>query len=238
MEMFDVLKILVESDLDGPQGNQFIQSLKNHYGLANITYVSASFPGYSLLDPLLVTTLSPAWLDHYRKEEYFPIDPVVNAGAYSLHALDWRTLPKRNKKVRGMFEEAESAGVGRNGLAIPVGDFSAGGLLSVSSYETDTAWSQWCCEYLKEIVMIALCIHQRACDLYIGEPPFDLNSITKREREVIAWSAEGKTVAEMAAVLGKSPETVRSHLESARIKLRARNRPHAVAKAVRAGLVR
>jgi DNA-binding CsgD family transcriptional regulator len=53
--------------------------------------------------------------------------------------------------------------------------------------------------------------------------------LTERECEVLAWIAEGKTNAEIAAILGLSPLTVKRHVEDILAKLKAPNRSAAVA---------
>ena len=61
--------------------------------------------------------------------------------------------------------------------------------------------------------------------------------LTPREREVLAWSAEGKSAAEIAEILGIGKRTVDGHADNAIRKLGASNRTHAVALAIRLGLV-
>lgn len=61
--------------------------------------------------------------------------------------------------------------------------------------------------------------------------------LTARERECLAWSAEGKTAWETGVILGISDQTVISHLRNAQRKMRAANRVQAVAMAIRAGLL-
>jgi DNA-binding CsgD family transcriptional regulator len=51
-----------------------------------------------------------------------------------------------------------------------------------------------------------------------------LPSLTRREAEVIAWVAEGKTNAEIATILGIGPRTVQHHLERIYQKLGVENR--------------
>jgi DNA-binding CsgD family transcriptional regulator len=63
------------------------------------------------------------------------------------------------------------------------------------------------------------------------------HAITKREIEALEWAGEGKKPMEIASLMRISLEAVKAHLDSARYKLRALNRPHAVAKALRAGLI-
>lgn len=63
-----------------------------------------------------------------------------------------------------------------------------------------------------------------------GEP-----SLTDREREVLTMLALGETNQTIASELHLSPETVRNYTRSARAKLGARSRSHAIAIAVRHG---
>lgn len=57
--------------------------------------------------------------------------------------------------------------------------------------------------------------------------------LTDREREVLGWVAQGKTTREIAAMLNIAPRTVDEHAKSAGRKLKALNRTHAVAIALR-----
>jgi len=62
-------------------------------------------------------------------------------------------------------------------------------------------------------------------------------SITERERECLDWTAKGKTAQETADILGVSVHTVVAHLKSVGNKLGTQNRTHAVAEALRLGLI-
>jgi LuxR family transcriptional regulator, quorum-sensing system regulator SinR len=74
--------------------------------------------------------------------------------------------------------------------------------------------------------------------MHVKDEVIDLNTITRREIEALSWSAEGKTIEDIAVLMKIAQETVKAHLDSARHKLGALNRIHAVAKAIRAGLIR
>ncbi len=58
----------------------------------------------------------------------------------------------------------------------------------------------------------------------------EFRPLTKREGECLHWVGEGKTDVEIGIILDLSPATVRSYVESARVKLGARNRVEAVAR--------
>ena len=59
--------------------------------------------------------------------------------------------------------------------------------------------------------------------------------LTDREREVLTLLALGETNKTIAEKLHISPETVRAHTRSARLRLGARSRSHAIALALRSG---
>lgn len=63
------------------------------------------------------------------------------------------------------------------------------------------------------------------------------NDLTKRELNCLSWIADGKTNGEIARSLGLSEHVVVLYLASAIGKLGAANRTHAVAKAIRLGLL-
>jgi len=65
----------------------------------------------------------------------------------------------------------------------------------------------------------------------------DLTGLTSREREVMAWVAEGHSNDEIAEKLFVSPLTVRTHVHRAMTKLGARDRAQLVVMAYQSGLV-
>ncbi|MEU5890447.1 response regulator transcription factor [Streptomyces sp. NPDC047461] len=67
--------------------------------------------------------------------------------------------------------------------------------------------------------------------------PGDLAALTAREREVMAWVAEGHSNEEIAEKLFVSPLTVRTHVHRAMTKLDARDRAQLVVIAYQSGLV-
>ena len=67
--------------------------------------------------------------------------------------------------------------------------------------------------------------------------PVDLPALTRREFECIGWCADGKSYWETAVILGISERTVSFHMEAVRGKLKAATNAHAVAMAMRLGLL-
>jgi DNA-binding NarL/FixJ family response regulator len=67
-------------------------------------------------------------------------------------------------------------------------------------------------------------------------PQVAWDSLTAREREMVAWVATGRSNDEIARELVLSPDTVRTHVSRAMVKLAARDRAQLVVFAVQEGL--
>ncbi len=88
--------------------------------------------------------------------------------------------------------------------------------------------------------LVARAVSRQAQTLVILEerhrwiPPDALRSLglTRRETEVLAWVAEGKTSAEIASILGTGPRAVEKHLEHIYPKLGVETRTAAAARAL------
>jgi DNA-binding NarL/FixJ family response regulator len=62
-------------------------------------------------------------------------------------------------------------------------------------------------------------------------------TLTKRQRQILQLIADGHSTARVANALGLSEETVRTHTKAILSRLDARDRAHAVATALRSGLI-
>ena len=71
----------------------------------------------------------------------------------------------------------------------------------------------------------------------MGAADVDDVHLTGREREVLTLLAQGLYLDEIARRLGIGSETVRTHVRKASDRLGAANRTHAVAIAIRRGLI-
>jgi DNA-binding CsgD family transcriptional regulator len=219
---------------------QVIRKILRAYGLRNAVYYCPTMRGRALDDPFIVLTYQQEWVSHYMRSNYLAVDPVVSTGARSLLPVDWSSLDRSNRKVVKMFNESREAGVGVQGLTIPIRGAENGvwALFSVTSNETDLEWTRRRREIIADLVLIANFLHQKAYELHQPGEVIDLNAVTRREAEALTWTAEGKSVADIAILMRISAETVKAHLDSARYKLGALNRVHAVAKAIRHGIIR
>ena len=70
----------------------------------------------------------------------------------------------------------------------------------------------------------------------LSSPHPQLARLTEREREMVAWVATGRSNQEIAELLVVSPDTVRTHVSRAMVKLHARDRAQLVVFAIQSGL--
>ncbi|WP_296598539.1 helix-turn-helix transcriptional regulator [Phenylobacterium sp.] len=85
--------------------------------------------------------------------------------------------------------------------------------------------------------MAGLMLTERLIGFALENPADDEVRLTERERDTLAWVAEGKSDWEISVILGLSETTVRFHVDNARRKLGAVNRAQAVARLVAARLL-
>jgi len=90
---------------------------------------------------------------------------------------------------------------------------------------------------IEAIQLGALMLTERL--MMLGDPPEPTEpepaALTPRERDAIAWVAQGKSDWEISVILGVSEATARWHVDNARRKLGAVNRAQAVARMAAAG---
>ncbi len=72
----------------------------------------------------------------------------------------------------------------------------------------------------------------------LSRPGYTPTELTEREREILRYIARGLSNKEIAAVVGLSENTVKTHVRKILTKLNARSRAEAAAYAVQAGLLR
>lgn len=241
LDTFDLAEILGFDDARSDQSlESFTAKIRDHYNLKNSIYVCPTFRPTEAALPFFLTNYDQRWITHYTKENYQQIDPTFQIAIRSVVARDWSLLPRSTPKVARFFDDARDAGIGPHGITIPVHGPTTGtvGIFTVSSDDSDAEWLGRRHSLVRDMVHVAHYLHQRACNQHADGPTIDLNVITKREIQALEFTAEGKTIAQISASMRISPETVKTHLDSARFKLKALNRVHAVARAIRSGLIR
>lgn len=203
---------------------------KERYGLNHLVYIGVSIPKLTLDEPYIAVTYPQEWIEHYKKERFVEVDPVLNQGLKSILPMDWQQLERTPRKVKQLFDDAEDFKIGRQGVSIPIrgrhGDLA---LLSLTSDLSASEWQSFKRAYMRDFQVLAVHIHQcvlRANDAEIEETP-----LSRRELECLYWAACGKTADEIALILKLTQRGVRFHLSNVIFKLNVVNVAQAAAKA-------
>ena len=185
-----------------------------------------------------IATYPKLWVERYKAQNYHRIDPVVPHAMRQILPLDWRDLPSLGSEAVHFFGDARDHGVQRQGLSIPIrgarGDLA---LFSVNADFNDRDWEGFKQRNIREFLLVAFYFHQQVMSLEGSVTATQIRQLSQRERDMLWWTAEGKTTKEIALILGLSDRTVRFYIENAMTKLRCHSKAQMIAKAMRLGLL-
>lgn len=211
-----------------------IVQLRDLYDVDHIVYHSVNRAG----EQYAALTYEHEWVDRYIEKDYARIDPVVQGCYQRFHPVDWKRLDWTSKQARGFMGEAADAGVGNQGLSVPIrgpnGQFA---LFTASSRASDATWEKYSESNVGDLILIAHFINQKALEIDNGTDVQRTASLSPREVDTLSLLAMGYSRAQAADSLSISEHTLRVYIEAARFKLGAQNTTHAVAKAITFGLI-
>ncbi len=234
-----MLELLKDKD-DKPKS--MIEAIREVYGFKNVAYLGLNLPNKLTENgPLVLTTYSLEWIEHYKDRNFVDFDPVLYQSLKSILPSDWQEFNQSEKRVRDLFNEARLFGIGRQGLSLPIrGPRGELALFSITSDDDLKNWLILKNECMGELQILANHLHTQITGVDNSSiRHFDqVPRLSKREIEVLTWAAAGKTVADIAIILSISAHTVRTYLEMSRARLNAINTTHAVARALSLDLIR
>ncbi len=235
---FETALASVEKATDVPGLQRAVLGLLEPYGLRHAVYHALRIPQAGVSQKVIAFTYPADWVSYYVSRRLFTIDPVVRAGERSILPVDWATLDKSPPPVRRLFDEAAEAGLGKQGLTIPIrGPHGDHAIFTVTSDVPDCDWRATKSAYVRDMQLIGNYIHARVVELHLAAPLTTRPGLSGRETEVLQWAAAGKTIDDTATILGLSSSAVRTYLDSARHKLDCLTKPQAVARATQLGLI-
>ncbi len=183
-------------------------------------------------------TYDLSWVQRYIDMKYFRIDPVVTESLKRFHPVDWRHLDWTGAPQRRLMEEALQAGVGKQGISIPIRAVNGmTALFSVTSFMDDREWDDFLRTHNRDLLLAAHSIHQKVMDVMDEAPDILGAELSPRERDALTLLASGQSRAEASEALKISEHTFRVYVDTARHKLGALNTTHAVALALSRGLI-
>lgn len=211
-----------------------ILGLRDLLEVEHIVYHAVNHEGQQYV----AASYSHAWQSFYERENLTRIDPVVLAGHSAYRPINWNTLDWSSKQARKMMFDATDAGVGNQGLSLPIhgpnGQFA---ILTISQCDTDAAWDSTIRRIGEDLVYLSHAINSKALLLHGSEASGPVANLSPREVAALTRLASGMNRAQAAEALGISEHTLRVYVEGARLKLGAQNTIHAVARAISFGLI-
>ena len=162
----------------------------------------------------------------------FENNPLLEAIRGGLTRYRFSDFAPREQPGYGSYWEALSeAGIGDAVCATSYGRHRTIASLHLGFREPDLAPDD-----ALAIQLAGLMLTERLMT-FAAPPGDDEVRLTDRERDALAWVAEGKSDWETSVILGVSESTVRFHVDNARKKLGAVNRTQAVARLAAARLL-
>jgi DNA-binding CsgD family transcriptional regulator len=220
----------------------FAESLKC-IGVMYFTYHIAQAPEVSGRLPYVISTYPDCWIKRYLAENYLMEDPVVGEMARRALPFIWSEVIEPDdlsRRQRQLMGEAGEAGV-CDGMTIPLNGHGFGAAVSLipdpSSHGTELL------QMNRHLLHLMAHYFHRKAGTVLLETSLKGNSsrrgtvLSPREREVLEWTARGKSAWEIAAILAISEKSIEFYAEGAKRKLQVFNRTHAVVKALMMGLI-
>ncbi|WP_165352854.1 autoinducer binding domain-containing protein [Loktanella sp. IMCC34160] len=167
------------------------------------------------------------WTETYTKNRYALFDPMLAWIALNTGAVRWSEISMLGREATATRVMTRAAEIGlRFGAMVVVRDERAANRKSfISVARGDRELTD------KEIGEVAELFEAVRAEVFAS------GGLELRELQVLGALASGQTHEEAAENLGVSKGTIKKRLESARVKLAARNGTHAVAVALHRGLV-
>lgn len=228
----------VERSTDAGEVEQCLIEIASNYGFSTLfggIVPSPQVPPEEIKSRILFQRFPLEWAGRYNDRGYVFRDPIVHRLQYDRNPFDWQEaytschFPNDVALIQG---EASEFGL-RAGYVVPVSTLD-GSLAAVSfgGCRADVSPEGRAALSFVANYAVGNFLHYKESRKRL------LGKVTPREFDCLLWASEGKTDWEISFILGISRSTVTKHIASAREKLGAVNKPHAIAMALRIKLLR
>ena len=193
----------------------------------------------SIAEPktIMLNNYPQAWQQRYVEQQYVKVDPTVQHCMVSLKPLVWSSQYTHTQAEKDFWEEARSYGL-NVGWAQSSRDFiGTRGMLTLARSSDQLSEKEQKARYTN-MYWLTQTVHSSIAKI-VNDVEFSQFNLylTNREKEVLRWTAEGKTSAEIAQILGVSERTINFHLSNSMQKLNVNNKISAAIRAVMLGLL-
>ena len=177
------------------------------------------------------------WIQHYMGNGLQNIDPTIGVSARSIAPVDWSRF-KSHAGFQDVFVNGRDFGITDRGLTVPIrGPYGECGLLSVTRDTSERDWGLLKQNILTTLQTAAVTMHDAVMQSDTLASALRRPTLSEREREVLQWTAAGKSQQDIGDILTISSRTVEVHLRSARSKLAALTTAQAVGRGISMGFI-
>ncbi|ADE84848.1 helix-turn-helix transcriptional regulator [Rhodobacter capsulatus] len=199
---------------------------------------------------MMVRNLDPGMIDYWCGRGYAHVDPVQAVAVNSVAPFVWSydaeagdlSASFLTRNSRPVVEFISASGF-VNGITVPI-HLPGGGYVTVNGLWNGPgrAFAAVAAQVLPGFALMAQAFQNdigapAPADPAPPQPQPRTPALSARERECLDHAAQGRSAKETSRLIERSVPTVVMHLNAAVRKLGARNRSHAVAEAVRRGLI-
>jgi len=180
---------------------------------------------------LMFNNYPVAWRRRYEEARYVEVDPTVRHGRISQQPLIWSD--EVFSATPELWNDARDSGLRFGWAQSSLDGQSVGGMLTLAR-STGPLRSRELAAREPEMRWLVSVAHQGFRRVQATRSSVQLS---EREKEVLRWSADGKTSDEIAEILAIAVATVKFHTRNAGLKLGTINRTATVARAAILGLL-
>ena len=216
-----LLKAYLDSIQDAGTVDQLrdaLTAVASSLGLHSVAYLALT----QATKPLLISNYNPAWTTRYVEQGYHLFDPVIRKSLRYPKPFGWGpdfVSPNSPPAIRRFFCEAADFGI-CYGHTFPSGLWRRG--QAAMTFATDLRR----CEYEScirrhagALQLISYLFHAEVQIMCEQNLSADGVSLSRRQMQCLEWAARGKTVEEVAQLLGIKRPTAKYHLDRAKAKL-------------------
>ncbi|WP_027549798.1 LuxR family transcriptional regulator [Bradyrhizobium sp. Cp5.3] len=213
-----------------PDAMDALETAFNRFGFEHMIVTGLPNPDQRFSQMVLAKRWPAEWFKIYTERNFDRVDPVIRKCRQTVNPFEWSEAPYDTELEPGAVEVMRRAADFRmsRGFVVPIhgltgyeAGVSLGGVnldLNARSKPALHLMAMYGYDHIRRL---------------LDPAPHPSTRLTPREREVIAWAAQGKSAWEIGEILSITQRTAEEHLATAARKLGAVNRTHAVAIAIR-----
>jgi LuxR family transcriptional regulator, activator of conjugal transfer of Ti plasmids len=234
----DLMHRLFQAFIEGLAESVTAEDLHHVLGSASAALDLSCF-AYLLLpadrrkQPTLISNYPVTWTDHYLRQRYERVDPVIIEALATSEPFEWghELAPRHLRRPQRLFlDEAAQFGI-RCGFTVPIHDGRGpAAAVTFAADERHPTFERCIAEHRRVLQLMAMHFHAHVRRRFSADHVVDGVALSPREFECLQWAARGKSAWAIGQIINISRRTAAFHLENAKAKLGVHSICQAVAR--------